>query len=116
MFNFLKKSLQKIYSHITSKLDALFGRSVIDEQTLNELEILLIAADTGVKTTRIIIEQLKAQIKQGSIARGSDLKIALSGILQTILKNAQTTPVKSRIHLLVGINGSGKTTFAGKLA
>ena len=59
MFGFLKQTFQKIYSQFTSKVHALFSRKTLDEQTLQELELLLISSDTGVKTTRSIIENLK---------------------------------------------------------
>jgi fused signal recognition particle receptor len=125
MFSFIKNTLQKIYSQVTGKLQSLFSRSTMDEATLKELELLLISADTGVKTTRIIIENLKKQWQKGLIKEGDDLKKALEQELLTILSSAaypglaprQALEDKSpKVYLLVGINGSGKTTFAGKLA
>lgn len=115
MFNFIKNALSKIYSHVTSKLQTLFARNTIDEETLRELELLLISADTGVKTTRTIIENLKKQWQTGKIQEGASLKQALEKELLAILNIQKTTPDCS-VYLLVGINGSGKTTFAGKLA
>lgn len=117
MFSFIKNKLQKIYSGFTSKLASLFGRTTIDEATLKELEILLLSADTGVKTTRSIIEQLKTQCKAGQLKEGETLRTALAPILTTILNKAGTTSVNNvPIYVLVGINGSGKTTLVGKLA
>ena len=81
MFSFIKNKLQKIYSGFTSKLASLFGRTTIDEATLKELEILLLSADTGVKTTRSIIEQLKTQCKSGQLKEGETLRTALAPIL-----------------------------------
>jgi fused signal recognition particle receptor len=118
MFSFIKNTLQKIYSHVTGKLQTLFSRPRMDEATLKELELLLIAADTGVKTTRIIIENLKKQWQKGAIKEGSDLKKALSQELLAILNNTKkiNSDGVNNVYLLVGINGSGKTTFAGKLS
>lgn len=122
MFSFIKNTLQKIYSQVTGKLGTLFSRSSMDEATLKELELLLISADTGVKTTRIIIESLKKQWQKGLIKEGDDLKKALEVELLAILSScAKATEDRSKdkpstVYLLVGINGSGKTTFAGKLA
>ncbi len=117
MFSFIKNKLQKIYSGFTSKLASLFGRTTIDEATLKELEILLLSADTGIKTTRSIIEQLKTQCKSGQLQEGETLRTALAPILTGILDKAGTTSVKNvPIYVLVGINGSGKTTLVGKLA
>jgi fused signal recognition particle receptor len=126
MFSFIKNQLTKIYQQITSQLGALFGRAQIDEDVLKQLEILLLSADTGVKTTRGIIAQLKGEWQRGALQKGADLKEALHTILLSILKNPalqnKLSPElslansKTRVFLLVGINGSGKTTCAGKLA
>lgn len=115
MFNFIKKTLKKIYSTCTSKLDALFSRGTIDDETLKELEKILIEADTGVATSKKIISNIKADYKAGTIANSADLKKALSGQLIALLKTDATQSNPS-IILLVGINGSGKTTLAAKLA
>lgn len=114
MFNFIKETLSKVYNQFTAQVHALFSRSTIDEQTLKELETLLIEADTGIKTTRIILDHLQQAYKAGTIAKGSDLKQELEKQLLSLLEKS---PQKScTIYILVGINGSGKTTFAGKLA
>lgn len=114
MFSFFKNQFQKIYQQFTSKIAALFTKP-LDQQTLKELEILLMGADTGVKTTRTIIEQLKIQKAQGNLTKGSDLHNALKHELLAILQSLPA-PEESSIYLLVGINGSGKTTTAAKLA
>ncbi len=115
MFGFIKKTLSKIYNQFTSKVSSLFSTEKLDEQVLKELELLLISSDAGVKTTRSIIENLKAQFQQGKLDKGSDLKTALEEQLLNILQK-NTSESSCSIFLLVGINGSGKTTFAGKLA
>jgi fused signal recognition particle receptor len=115
MFSFIKDTLNKIYTSVTSKVHALFSRETIDQETLSELEQILIQADTGVKTTKKILETLQEKVRTGTIEKGSDLQAALEQELLTLL--AQQKPINtSSIYLLVGINGSGKTTFAGKLA
>lgn len=115
MFNFIKNKLQKIFSTVTSKLGSLFGRTTIDEKTLKELEIILISSDVGVKTTRSIIEKLKKN--SSSLSNGTQLKTALHNNLLKILECKQKSNItESNVLLLVGINGSGKTTTIGKLA
>ncbi len=130
MFSFIKQSLSKIYSAVTAQAHALFGRPTVDEQTLAELELLLISADTGVKTTQKLIENLKKQAAAGTIKTGEQLKKALQEQLVQILQNTKTpegshTPPiphtltnqdQCTVYLLVGINGSGKTTVCSKLA
>jgi fused signal recognition particle receptor len=115
MFSFIKDKLKKIYASVTSKLGVLFGKKTIDQTTLKELEILLLAADTGVKTTRYIITQLEQQWHAGTIKEGIDLKKGLSLLLVDILNQQQFQDAQT-VTLLVGINGSGKTTFAAKRA
>jgi fused signal recognition particle receptor len=114
MFGFLKKALSTIYEQITSKLQGLFAQKTIDSATLHELEKILISADTGIHTTRTLIESLQKEIKSGSLTKGSDLKIALADHLERLLITTPYIP-DAHVFLLVGINGSGKTTFAGKL-
>jgi fused signal recognition particle receptor len=115
MFNFIKNSLKKIYHAVTGKLAGLFGKKTVDAETLKELELILLQADTGVPTTRTIINQIREQQKQGLIEHGSALKDALEVSLLDILTHRKA-PQETPITLLVGINGSGKTTFAAKLA
>ena len=115
MFNFIKKTLHKIYTTCTSKFDALFSKETIDDETLKELEKILIESDTGVATTKKIIHNLKTEYKAGKISDSQGLKKALHNQLMTLLNTGAPQP-KTSIMLLVGINGSGKTTLAAKLA
>ena len=114
MFGFIKNKLQKIYSTVTSKFQTLFGHGPIDEATLKELETILIGADTGVKTTRKIMDNLRQAWQAGTIQEGTDLKAALEQQLLAQLEGHKAG-YNNEVFLLVGINGSGKTTFAGKL-
>lgn len=116
MFNFIKNSLKKIYNSITSRLGALFGKETIDAQTLKELEIILLSADTGVQTTRSILQKLKDRHAAGQITKGDDLKSELQKELLSILAPHEVQTITGNVFVLVGINGSGKTTFAAKLA
>lgn len=115
MFNFIKNKLSTIYSSFTTKVSALFSQTVIDEQTLKELEQILLNADAGVKTTRAVLARLRKDWQTGNITHGQDLKQALEATLIELLQAQQYTSPQE-VFLLVGINGSGKTTFSGKLA
>jgi len=116
MFSLIKNTFKKIFQQISSQLSSLFGRTDIDEEAFRELEKILLSADTGVKTTRSIIGALKKQCQEGLIRKGSDLKDALRKQLTDIVLPVNAQDDKARIHMLVGINGSGKTTCTGKLA
>lgn len=115
MFNFIKDTLKKVYSHVSSKLHGLFSRTTIDAETLKELETILISADTGIKTTKQILETVQQKVQSGSLQTGADLKITLEEELLALLAHKKAD-LNGTVFLLVGINGSGKTTFAGKLA
>ncbi len=116
MFSFIKKALTKIYTSVTSKLSPLFGKQTINESTLKELEIILLAADTGVATTKSSMQQLREIYNRGELQEGESLKAALHDILFDILEKPKQVVKDAQIFILVGINGSGKTTFASKLA
>lgn len=116
MFSFIKNTLKKIYSSVTSRIASLFGREKIDEELLKELEVILLSADTGVPTTKSIITQLKDKHQRGELSEGQSLKNELSKILLAILDKPTMPHIEKSVFVLVGINGSGKTTFASKLA
>jgi fused signal recognition particle receptor len=117
MFGFIKSHLKKMYNTFTTKVHSLFSRAVVDETTLQELKHLLISADVGVTATKTIIENLKQKVVNGQIAQGSDLYTALSAELEHLLSihRFELPSSAPTIFLLVGVNGSGKTTFAAKL-
>ncbi|HXW85800.1 MAG TPA: signal recognition particle receptor subunit alpha, partial [Candidatus Bathyarchaeia archaeon] len=116
MFNFIKNKLQTLYNTVTSALGGLFSRSTIDENTLKELELILIKADAGVKTSRAAIEHLRENVENGTISHGMALRTALYDTLLDILEKVPPYNPTGSVFLFVGINGSGKTTCAGKLA
>jgi fused signal recognition particle receptor len=110
MFNFIKNKLNSFYAQFNKALNALLGRTSLDPATLKELEILLLSADTGVTTTQSIIKKLEAQASQ------KPLHEALAEILTQTLDIPKPSLAQKKVFLLVGINGSGKTTAIGKLA
>jgi len=125
MFNFIKKKLQKIYQAVTSKLGELLGKEQIDQNDLKQLEVILLEADVGVRTTRALMQELNSRFSFGQLVKGRDLKKALEFLLNDLLvgkrfgelKLEQDYPEQNYpVILFVGVNGSGKTTAIGKLA
>lgn len=114
MFTFFKEKFTKVYAQFSSKVQELLGRSSVDQATLQELSRLLISADTGLTTTKIIIDTLERELKAGKLTSGEDVKKTLEIQLNSLL--ITPPPTNPTIILLVGINGSGKTTSAAKLA
>ena len=98
----------------------LAGRTQVDEELLAELEEVLITADLGVAATERVIETLRQRIHRDGLGDGEAVFEALIEELIRILRTAQTPPSsldhKPHVVLLVGVNGTGKTTTLGKLA
>ncbi|HAA48007.1 MAG TPA: signal recognition particle-docking protein FtsY [Synergistaceae bacterium] len=105
-------------------LDNLLGGSEqIDEEFWEDLESLLIRGDVGLETSEKIIEKLKEESRRKKARSREDIKSALKDILKTHLESVEGMgePVACDgaapcIILLVGVNGSGKTTTAAKIA
>ena len=92
----------------------------VDDASLDDLELALLAADIGATTTNDIIASLRARALRNGINSGAELKQLLKTELLTIL-NSVATPITHpasppEVILLVGVNGTGKTTTSGKLA
>ena len=115
----LKKSRRGIFKDIS----ALFERSEITEDLFEDLEMLLIQADLGVDTTLELLQNLRDRIDREKIRQPADAREALRTEMIALLKNA-TRNRKIKIYqrgvpfaiLVVGVNGTGKTTTIAKLA
>jgi fused signal recognition particle receptor len=92
----------------------------VDESSLDELEFVLLRADIGGPTARAIIENLRQRALRHGIESGAELKRLLKLELKQVLDNVATpdaTPrEKPELVMMVGVNGTGKTTTTGKLA
>jgi fused signal recognition particle receptor len=92
----------------------------VDESTLQDLEPVLLAADIGSATTAIILEKLRQRALRVGIEGGAELKELLRTELQAILNGVarpQVHPAAApEVIMMVGVNGTGKTTTSGKLA
>lgn len=99
------------------RLASILGATEIDETTWEELEALLIQADLGVGTTADIIEALRSAVRVRGMRRAAELR----GALREELRSRLTAPPKWQwaarptVVLVVGVNGSGKTTTIAKL-
>jgi fused signal recognition particle receptor len=92
----------------------------VDESTLISLEPLLLAADIGAPTTAIVLENLRQRALRTGIEGGAQLKSLLKVELQAVLDKVArpiTHPgTPPEVIMMVGVNGTGKTTTSGKLA
>ncbi|MGQ9572849.1 MAG: signal recognition particle-docking protein FtsY [Dehalococcoidia bacterium] len=109
------------------RVTGLFERSRIDDELWQELEELLIAADVGVVTTASLIERLQARVKAEGMKQPAQVRQALKEEMVAILAvestggqlwgtDRGTFAGKPAVILVVGVNGSGKTTSIAKLA
>ncbi len=111
--------LVKARSRFTDALGALRG-SKIDDSAWEDLEVALLSADVGVAATEELLEAVRATVTERRLTEGDELLEVLKdemrarlGGFDTSLKTAEQSPT---VWLLVGVNGVGKTTTAGKLA
>ena len=126
MFNFgfgrekIRESLTRTRNSVFGQITTLFGGSEIDEELWEDLEALLIQADVGVETTTELIETVRGRVNNEGITRPSDAEIVLKEEMIKLLEGYIPSEVgKARlltVILVVGVNGSGKTTSIAKLA
>jgi fused signal recognition particle receptor len=92
----------------------------IDDETWEDLEALLIQADLGVETSTYLIETLRKRVEKEGLHSSDQLLDALKGEMRNILGESPEFPLEQQrqltVVLVVGVNGSGKTTTIGKLA
>ena len=116
----LRETLARTRNSIFGRVQALLGQTDITNDTWDELEALLLQADVGAATTAKLLEALKRRAKSESIVRADALRGALKEELRRLLSsNGAESRAKSRlleVILVVGVNGSGKTTSIAKLS
>lgn len=114
------KGLTKTKEALSKKLGELFGgRDYISEEDLDELEAVLLQADLGQSTVERILTELRSRIEADGRADRRVLEGIICGIIEDILSASEKAePVHHRPHVMVllGVNGTGKTTSAGKIA
>ena len=120
LFARLKQGLARTSSGLVGGIAQVFTTRKIDEETLGELEELLIGADLGVSAAARITEALRKS-RVGTKATEEEIRTVLAGEIEQALGPSQGalefgTGVKPFVILVVGVNGTGKTTTIGKLA
>lgn len=121
IFNKFKRSLKKTSKRIFGTIGGIFGFKQLDEKILLELEEAFYSADFGVETTREVIEAIRTAYRKEPLIRGQDALEIAKTVLKRLLQGAQPEEkflfkTHPAIICLMGINGVGKTTTAGKLA
>src|SRR5436190_856006 len=122
LFDRLKEAVSRTRENLSERIDeAVASSKEIDRNTLDDLEATLIGADLGSATTHQVLEKLRERVDRKQIGNVEDLKRLLKEELLAILRTANTPPVERpegvpEVVLVVGVNGTGKTTTIGKLA
>jgi fused signal recognition particle receptor len=121
LFERMKQAVTRTRDGLQERMvDLLALTRPVDDAALKQLEDTLIAADLGVNTAAEIVEHLRVQAGRQQARNGAELKVLLKTELQRTLDAVQTPPApvttRPEVIFLVGVNGTGKTTTAGKLA
>jgi len=122
----LNKGLEKSKESVFSKLSrAVIGKSKVDAEVLDNLEEVLVSSDVGVETTLRIIERIEARVARDKYLNTSELNSILREEIVALLErdpkeeeNDFALPLQKKpyVIMVVGVNGSGKTTTIAKLA
>lgn len=114
-----RSGMSKTRQSFFGRIAQLIGGNAIDDETWDDLESLLIQADVGVKTTADVLEDTRERVRKAGVKRPEDIPPHLKAALKSVLLIPPTLNISGRelsIVLVVGVNGSGKTTTIGKLA
>jgi fused signal recognition particle receptor len=117
-FRRLRENMSKTRQALGAELQATVFQS-LDDEAFERLEEALIYADVGAPTTAVIVERLEREAEEGSLADGEDLARRLRELLaDTARLDGDTIALTEHptVILMVGVNGSGKTTTIGKIA
>jgi len=121
-FDRMKQAVTRTRENLASRIDDVIslGRQ-IDRGTLDDLEATLLGADLGTATTRDVLANMREKVDRKQIDNADELKRVLKEELLAILTKAAERPAVRvdgvpEVILVVGVNGTGKTTSIGKLA
>ncbi len=112
-----RSGLAKTSKTAFGRLATFLGATEITQETWDDLETLLIQADVGIETTTEILDSLRRVVQSQGLTRSEELSEALRAELRARLDPAPTLIWKDKpsVIMLVGVNGSGKTTTIAKL-
>lgn len=124
MFSFsgkkIRESLTRTRNSFFGQIAGLFGANQITDELWDDLEALLIQADVGVETTTGLVEHVRQRVKQEGIIQPLQAQTILKEEMKNLLDGHTSSEVDKKriltVILVVGVNGSGKTTTIAKLA
>jgi fused signal recognition particle receptor len=115
----IRDSLTRTRNTVFSRIAGLLGASEVTDETWDEVEELLIQADVGVETTLHLVDRLRQRASEEAILQTDALQAVLKEELRVLLPDPPPLDLSGRdlqVVLVVGVNGSGKTTSIAKIA
>jgi fused signal recognition particle receptor len=120
LFKSIRESLTRTRQSVFGQIVNVLGAGEIDDETWEDVEALLIQADVGVPTTMALVEAMRERVAKEGLYRSEQLVKALKDEIRAIITDAPPfeleAPRQLTVVMVVGVNGSGKTTSIGKLA
>ena len=120
VFDRMREAVSRTRESLSERIEGVVAITrEVDEAALEELEGVMLASDLGMSTTTVVLDALRDRARRQAIRNGAELKELLREQLLRVLK-ADTPPPRrvdgTEVIMLVGVNGTGKTTTTGKLA
>ena len=120
MFKSIRDTLSRTRQSVFGQIVNVFGGGEITDETWEDVEALLLQADMGVPTTLELVEKMKERVRKEGLYRAEQLTKAMKQELRAMLTTPpifeMEQPRQITVIMMVGVNGSGKTTSIGKLA
>jgi fused signal recognition particle receptor len=120
VFERMRQAVTRTRDSLGERIDGVLALTrTVDESALEDLEMSLVASDIGVTTSAEIADNLRERAKRQQIRDGAELKDLLKEQLRAILDENAKPPAAvaaPEVIMMVGVNGTGKTTTSGKLA
>jgi fused signal recognition particle receptor len=118
IFKKWRDSLEKTRKVAFGRIANFLGTTEFTEKTWEDLEALLLQADMGIETTEAVIEIARNQVFEEGLTQTEELRNVLNEVLHQLIESPHYPQydMKPTVIVLVGVNGSGKTTSAAKLA
>lgn len=121
LFDRMKQAVNRTRESLSNSISSVVALTrEVDDASLDDLELALLASDIGSTTTNEIITRLRDRALRQGISDGAELKSLLKAeilrILKSVDKPVTRPPAAPEVIMMVGVNGAGKTTTSGKLA
>lgn len=115
----IKRGLTKTREKLTTELTSLFSGKKIDEALFEELETILLTSDVGISATTSLLESIRISVKKNNIENADEIKDLLrEKLIELLISIENPLAIKGAppyVIMVVGVNGTGKTTTIGKL-